>query len=170
MQRLGRSIISGLVLFATLSASAHASEPVTNTLTVQRVVQQPDGQERTEPAAAARPGNILEYAAEFHNAGPSVARGLEATLPIPVGTALIQGSVRPPDARASLDGTTFAAMPLTRKVRRPDGSVVEEPVPIAEYRFLRWPPTDLAAKASLVVRARVTVSTETPNSTSSGKR
>ena len=93
---------------------------------------QPDGQERTEPAAAARPGNILEYTAEFHNAGPSVARGLEATLPIPVGTALIQGSVRPPDARASLDGTTFAAMPLTRKVRRPDGSVVEEPVPVPQ--------------------------------------
>ena len=170
MQRLRLLIIAAVVLVAALAATAQAAEPVTNTLTVQRVVQHADGKERLEPAAAAKPGDVLEYTAEFRNAGPSVARRLEATLPIPSGTTLLPASVRPAGARASLDGTAFAAMPLTHQVRRPDGSVAAEPVPIAEYRYLRWPPTDLVATASFVVRARVVVSTETPNTVPASHR
>lgn len=157
MPSLKVPLIAGLSLLAVLSVPARAAEPVSNTLTVNHVVALAGGSERLEAAATARPGELLQYTAQFHNAGAGIARGLTATLPIPAGVVLVPGSIRPTGAQASLDGTTFAALPLTRHVRRADGSDATERVPLAEYRYLRWSPADLATNATYAVSARVVV-------------
>jgi uncharacterized repeat protein (TIGR01451 family) len=136
---------------------SHAADPVTNTLTVHRIVLQGGGHETAEPASTAKPGDLLEYVAEFHNEGTSLARGLSATLPLPGGTEFVAGSQHPAAAQASLDGTTFAPMPLKRVVREADGTSHEELVPAREYRFLRWAAMDLPGSGELSVSARVTI-------------
>jgi len=147
-------------LLAAGAALATASEPLTNTLTVHRIVgPAPGAPESSEPASSARPGDVLEYVAEFRNTGSSTARGLSATLPLPVGTEFLPGSQHPADVRASVDGVSFEALPLKRLVKQADGTVSEELVPAREYRYLRWPASDLAAGGALSVSARVTVAT-----------
>jgi uncharacterized repeat protein (TIGR01451 family) len=147
------------LLFALLAAGAAlatTSEPLTNTLAVHRIVGSAAA-ETSEPASTARPGDVLEYVAEFRNTGSSTARGLSATLPLPVGTEFLPGSQHPANARASVDGVSFDALPLKRVVKQADGSLREELVPTREYRYLRWPAADLAAGGALSVSARVTV-------------
>ena len=58
---------------------------------------------------------------------------------------------------ASLDGRTFAAVPLTRVVRGPDGRNVIREVPVSEYRALRWPLGSLSSRQSRAVTARVRI-------------
>ena len=157
MLSLSRSLICGLCVVTALSASAYGAEPVSNTLSVHRIVVGADGSEQAQAATAARPGELLEYNAEFRNAGSAVARGLEATLPIPQGVTYVAGSARPAGARASVDGTSFAPMPLVRRVRHADGTLADERVPLSEYRYLRWAPADLASNGALSVSARVVV-------------
>jgi uncharacterized repeat protein (TIGR01451 family) len=146
-------------LLAAGAALATASEPLTNTLTVHRIVASAAA-ETSEPASTARPGDVLEYVAEFHNTGSSTARGLSATLPLPKGTEFLPGSQHPADVRASVDGVSFDALPLKRVVKQADGTLREELVPTREYRYLRWPASDLAAGGALSVSARVTVATD----------
>ena len=153
-----RGMLCALLAFVQ---PALAADPVTNTLTVQRIVQN-GGVETAAPATQARPGDLLEYVAEFHNNGGSTARGLSATLPLPAGTEFVSASQHPADASASTDGVSFAAIPLKRTVRQADGSLREEPVPYAEYRYLRWPATELAAGAAFKVSARVAVASSEP--------
>jgi len=150
-----------LILFAILAAGASlatASEPLMNTLSVHRIVGR-NATETSEPASTARPGDVLEYVAEFRNTGSSTARGLRATLPLPVGTEFLPGSEHPANARGSVDGVSFDTLPLKRIVKQADGTLREELVPTHEYRYLRWPASDLAAGAALSVSARVTVAT-----------
>jgi uncharacterized repeat protein (TIGR01451 family) len=136
---------------------SQAAEPVTSTLVVHRITVTTAGLEVLAPASSASPGDLLEYVAEFHNTGPSTARGLSATLPLPKGTEFVLGSTHPAAQQASVDGTTFAPLPLKRIVKDHDGSSHEELVPAGEYRFLRWSPTDLAASGEFAVSARVRI-------------
>ncbi|QGJ17000.1 MULTISPECIES: hypothetical protein [unclassified Polaromonas] len=78
---------------------------------------------------------------------------------MPPGTTLVQASAEPTQAMASTDGTTFAPMPLTRVVKQADGSTRKEPVPLAEYRALRWDIGALPSGASTVVSLRVRIDT-----------
>jgi len=149
--------VVGIACLLSAASISHAAEPVTNTLSVHRIVAAAAGEEVSEPANTAKPGDLLEYVAVFHNQGASTARGLRATLPLPLGTEFVPGSARPGAVLASIDGTTFAPLPLKRLVKDADGTSREELVPAREYRFLRWSPTDLAASGELSVSARVTV-------------
>jgi uncharacterized repeat protein (TIGR01451 family) len=118
------------------------------------------GRETRASAESAKPGDVIEYRADYRNAGKSTVRAVQATLPIPPGTELLAGSATPGTGlRASLDGKAYQALPLMRRVKRADGQSVEVPVPLAEYRFLRWDLGDLAAQRETSVSARVRVST-----------
>jgi uncharacterized repeat protein (TIGR01451 family) len=150
------------LLAVTVLASAQGTGDVTSTLSVTRIVVGKDGKETRTGADSAKPGDVLEYVAEYRNTGKSPARKLEATLPIPSGTELLAATARPAEVRASLDGAKFEPVPLKRKVKRADGSMAEEPVPYSEYRFLRWAPRDLAAGRSARFSARVRLVTEPP--------
>jgi len=146
-----------VLLLGSTAGLALATEAVTNVLEVHRIAMHPDGIEAAESAAAARPGDVLEYKALFHNNGSKVAHDLSATLPLPAGTEFLPGSQQPAAALASIDGASFEALPLKRVVKAADGSSHEELVPAREYRFLRWAGTDLPGSGDLAVSARVRI-------------
>lgn len=146
------------------ASSAHAQQ-VASELAVMRVVKALDanppngrpGAEQLVAAEAVKPGELLQYTTTFRNTGKLPARRLAATLPIPAGTDYVASPDAEADLQASLDGTSFDAVPLMRRVNAPDGKTLTVPVPLTEYRVLRWPARDLAAGASFTTRARVRV-------------
>ena len=158
MHRSIRSTLALAVALAALSAAvpAHAAGGVTVELTASRVTKE-KGKDVHAPAEQARPGDLLEYRALYKNEGKSEARGLAATLPIPRGTQYVPGTAQPRRVEASLDGRTFAAVPLTRKVKLADGRTVTREVPASEYVALRWPLGALPVSQSREVTARVRI-------------
>lgn len=161
-------LICMTILSACMTATANSADSLSNMLSVTRIVSQSDGSEHSEPADTAKPGDVLEYTALYANGGASAVRKLEVTLPIPVGTEYLAGQSRPAGAWASTDGKTFAPQPLHRRVVK-EGAVVDESVPLAEYRFVRWPPADLAPGASLECRARVKIANKVTESATHDK-
>ena len=139
-----------------VATAARAEDSVTVQLTANRVTKT-QGRESLAPAEQARPGETLEYRAVYRNNGAAEARHVTATLPIPRGTAYVPGSASPSRVEASLDGTRFAAVPLTRVVRGADGRDVVREVPVSEYRALRWPLGSLASRQTRAVTARVRI-------------
>jgi hypothetical protein len=113
-----------------------------------------EGKEVLGSAAQAKPGDVIEEVATYTNLSKKNTRRVEATLPVPQYTEPVLGSVLPANAKASTDGTTFAAIPLKKKVRQANGVTVEQPVPLAEYRFLRWSAIELAPEKKFVASAR----------------
>jgi hypothetical protein len=66
-------------------------------------------------------------------------------------------TAQPTVVLASLDGKSFAPVPLKRKVRLADGREVTREIPTTEYRWLRWTIGSLDAKSDETVRARMRV-------------
>jgi uncharacterized repeat protein (TIGR01451 family) len=147
--------------FLALASAASAEALIKSELVAEKVVQHASGQTSTAPATAAKPGDLVVYTARYSNTGKDAARSVVVTVPVPAGLDY-QG--RPandklPPSLASLDGQNFAAIPLTRKVRTPDGKELVQPVPLGEYRFLRWNLSELAAGATVSVQLTAKVST-----------
>ncbi|WP_084181446.1 hypothetical protein [Polaromonas glacialis] len=146
-----------LVASLTLGQAALAQSPaVTSTLTAQRV-DMVNGKAVLKPAAQSKPGEVIEYSGIYRNAGTTAVDKLQAIVPVPAGTTFVPGSALPAAALASIDGTRFAPLPLTRMVRQADGSERKETVPLAEYRALRWDVGSLGAGTSAVVSLRVRI-------------
>ena len=110
-----------------------------------------------QSAAIAKPDDVLEEVATYTNTSKSALKSVEATLPIPPNTELVMASVKPTSAKASIDGKSFSKLPLTRKVRQANGVEVEQPVPLSEYRYLRWYPGELQPGKPLSFSARFKV-------------
>ncbi len=157
--------VLAFILPATFSLVAHADDTrLTSELTVSSVVKQHDGSETLAPAKTIGPGDLLEYRTVYTNRAPRPISRLVTNLPIPSGTEWVSTGTRPNTVLASLDGKLFAAVPLMRKLQRADGQWINVPVPLAEYRALRWPEQQLAAGSSFTTTARVrVVSDSTPS-------
>ena len=160
------------VLSAVLSLAAHADTgKLISQLKVWNVVTQADGAETLQPAQTVKPGDVLQYSTVYTNPGQRAVNRLVTNLPIPVGTEWVATGTVPSTVLASLDGKVFAPVPLMRKTRCADGQLVDVPVPLAEYRSLRWPEQQLAAGASFTNTARVRViSAPTPATSASVAR
>src|ERR1700687_5386692 len=160
-----------LLLAAALGLAGSAwAQPaqITSELRVERV-ETVDGKTVFKPAQVSKPGDVLEYRVKYTNRSASAATGLVANLPIPAGTTLVARSELPPGVLASTAGALTitapalsAPPPLMRAVGQPDGSERQVPVPIEEYRALRWNLGTLAAGQSEQVQARVRVNTALP--------
>ncbi len=166
LKSLSNKIIFFLLLIvfafsANAQSSATKAAPVEVKLVRSKLVMV-DGKETFRDAAIAKPGDVLQEVATYTNTSNATVRKLEATLPIPKNTELVEGSVSPNNAMASTDGVNFSAMPLKRKVRSPNGVEVEQPVALSAYRSLRWFPGDLGAGKSLSFTARFRVSDDRP--------
>lgn len=147
-------VAAGLLLAQAAFAQAPA---VTSTLSARRV-ESVAGKTVLAPADAGKPGDLVEYTSAFHNAGTKNADKLLATIPVPAGTTFVAGSAEPArSVQASTDGVRFAPMPLMRAVKHADGSVHQEPVPMADYRYVRWELGTLPAGGDLVARLRVQI-------------
>ena len=153
-------------LFQTLALSivacAASAEPVTSELTMSRVVMQRDGTEQLAPTPEVAPGDLLQYTATYRNTGLRAVSRLAATLPIPAGTEFVAAPDVSGPLQASLGGTVFEPVPLMRKHKRPDGQLVLVPVPLSEYRALRWSERELAPGGSVATSARVRVLAQAP--------
>jgi uncharacterized repeat protein (TIGR01451 family) len=150
-----------LACLCVAGAAWAQSAPVSSQLQVQQV-ETLDGKTVLHSVQASKPGDVLEYRVSYTNHSSAAVQGLIASLPIPAGTTLVDGSQLPPEALASTDGTSFAPLPLRRRVRQADGSERLVPVPFEDYRALRWSLGTLAAGATREVSARVRVNTTTP--------
>ena len=151
--------IAALAAFAAWGLDAPAQKAgseVETRLEARKVVTAADGKETFAAADQAKPGDVIEYVATYRNTTRQPIRDLDGTLPIPQQTEFLPGTQAPAQASASLDGRTYAPLPLTRKVQR-DGRTVDEPVPAREYRFLRWHADTLGAGTSVAFSARVRV-------------
>lgn len=123
-----------------------------------KIVTDKSGKESAVPADKALPGETIEYRATYTNKGKDAVRNLEATVPVPGGMEYVARTTKPGTALASLDGRTFESIPLKRKVKTPDGKMVEQEVPVTEYRMIRWKVGELAAGANTIVSARMRLS------------
>ena len=148
---------TALAAFATAGQAALSADEVQVRLTAQKVATDAQGKESLMPADRAAPGDIIEYQVVYTNAGNGAVRSLLATLPVPPAAEFIAGTASPRTAQASLDGKTFAPIPLVRTVKLPDGSSEVREVPASEYRYLRWPLNELAVGQSATVNARMRV-------------
>lgn len=137
---------------AAKAGAPRAAEPLTIKLERKKVTQA-DGKELLVTAAEAKPGDVIEETATYANTSKKNLRA-DATLPVPQYTELIVASVKPANVLASIDGTTFSPMPLKRKVKQANGVVLEQVVPVIEYRFLRWKGVDIGPEKTFVVSAR----------------
>jgi uncharacterized repeat protein (TIGR01451 family) len=149
-------VLLAVVAAYSACAMAQGRDVVETRLEARKVVRDAEGRDSLVAAEAVKPGETIEYVATYRNTGQQPVRNLAATLPIPANTEFVSGSARPQDAQASLDGRTFAPMPLKRRVVR-EGRTVEEEVPAREYRYLRWFPGELGGEKSLTFTARVRV-------------
>jgi uncharacterized repeat protein (TIGR01451 family) len=146
------------LMAAVLSPAAWAASDVVSELTVRSVAQRDSGGEALLPVSGGvKPGELLQYTAVYTNQGKTPVTRVVATLPIPAGMELATAPTAPSAALASLDGKTYAPLPLMRKVRSADGKESEVVVPLSEVRSLRWPEQQIAAGAKVSVSARMQV-------------
>jgi uncharacterized repeat protein (TIGR01451 family) len=127
---------------------------VTVQLTASKVVKT-TGKETLEPADKMKPGETVEYKAVYKNSDSKTVRDLKADLPVPAGMQFVPNTATPAAPMASTDGVTYSKLPLIRKVKGSDGQMHDEPVPVSEYRSLRWELGELPAGASKTVSARM---------------
>lgn len=151
------AVCVALSLAWTEPAAAQSKGDVQISLLARKVTAAADGKEILIAADTARPGEVIQYDAVYSNTGKKEVRNLAPTLPIPAGMEFVAESAKPAATQASLDGRTFEAFPLVRKIKRPDGRVEEVPVPFSEYRALRWNAGELKAGATtrIIARARL---------------
>lgn len=146
---------------APLATAQQAADPVKIALVAKKIIVTENG-ETAEPATTSKPGDLLQYEAIYRNTSPGAVGQLLATVPVPERLALVAASATPAGALASTDGQHFAPMPLMRAVRQADGTVVQQPVPLSEYRALRWTISELAAGERATVRLRAQVLSNAP--------
>lgn len=148
-----------LFVVATLATNSLAlaqASGVTSALVAQRV-DMVNGQAVLRPATQARPGDVISYTSTYRNNGGNAVSKMLAVVPVPTGTTLLGESITPASAQATTDGQTYAAMPLLRNVKQPDGSTRPMPVPLAEYRAVRWDIGSLGSGQSVAVSLQVRV-------------
>jgi uncharacterized repeat protein (TIGR01451 family) len=139
-------------------------------LTAHRVTTDARGKESLVSGDQAKPGEVIEYQARYRNEGTTGVHKLVATLPVPAGLEYVSRTASPSVVQASLDGKTFAPVPLTRKVRLADGREVVREVPVSEYRVLRWTLDTLDGHETEIVSARMRVSPVNTATASSSAR
>ncbi len=153
----------GLILIACLGLAAHARDEgdLSIKLEQQKIVVL-QGKEARESADNAKPGDTVEYVAEYANKGSKPITELNAIIPVPAGMEYLPATAKPALVQASLNGEKYEAVPLKRKVKLADGKEVEQLVPYKEYRFVRWTAGDLAPGASLKYSLRAKLQANNP--------
>lgn len=166
------SVVLAVPAFAQLAPSASASapakveqkaeqKPITVELTQKKVVKDERGREKLEEVDGVRPGDVLEYRAVYRNVSKQALKGVAANLPLPEGLEYVARTAQPgKGAQFALkaDGA-YEAEPLMRKGT--DGRM--QPVPLNEYRQIRWRLDELAPGAEAVVSARAKVEMAAPS-------
>ncbi len=150
----------GMMLCVLLQmGAAHAAgvakkDPVEITLQQFKVVKRGQA-EALESVDRVKPGEMIEYQAIYRNTTNHAIGNLQAILPVPANIEYLPNTAKPSAVEASVDGVSYAPVPLRRLVKLPNGQSVMRDVPVAEYRSLRWAIGDLAANQKVIVSARM---------------
>ena len=149
-----------LLTAAAMLLSLNSWAEVKVVLTATKIVQV-NGAEQRQPGEKAKPGDVIEYVADYKNIEKSAVSSVKATLPVPSGMEYIPETAVPNQVMATTDDVNYASVPLKRDVKRADGKIIQELVPYSEYRSLRWDLGEIAAGAVKSVKARMKVKTST---------
>jgi uncharacterized repeat protein (TIGR01451 family) len=146
------AVLATLALYLPLQAEVKVN------LVASKIVSV-GGAEHKQSAEKAKPGEVIEYVAEYHNTDKASVKNVMATLPVPAGLEYLPQTSAPESVMATTDGNTYAPVPLKRSVRGADGKMVQELVPYSEYRSLRWNLGEISAGANKTVKARMKIKT-----------
>lgn len=152
----------GLFLAAFLAfcaLPANGQNPDLKVNLVAKKVTVEGEKEAFSAADKAKPGDLIQYEATYKNDGQAALHNIGAVVPVPAGLVFIADSGKPASPEASLDGKTFNPTPLTRRVKNAAGVTEEQPIPLNEYRALRWNLGELAPGSSTTVMLRARVAT-----------
>ena len=150
---LGLAWLAGSGANVGWAAPANEARDIVPVLKAFKVVVK-DDVETLVPAERIKPGEVIEYQVQYRNGGKRAVRSLQAVLPIPAPLEFVSGSATPASVQASVDGKTFASLPLRRRIKGGDGAFKIVPVPLSQYRFLRWKISELPSGQTVSVRAR----------------
>ena len=152
-----------LVMLSSFTIVSHArDESDLSIKLVQGKIVTLQGKETRESADSVKPGDTIEYTAEYFNKGSKPITSLYAIIPVPSDVEYLPASARPAIIQASLNGDKYESVPLKRKVKHADGKEIEELVPYREYRYVRWAAGDLAPGNSQKYSLRVRLDTNEP--------
>ncbi|HLJ86993.1 MAG TPA: hypothetical protein VKZ53_09215 [Candidatus Angelobacter sp.] len=149
----------GLMLAAAIALYLPAQAEVKVMLAASKIVG-PDGTEQKQSSDKAKPGDVIEYVAEYRNTDTRPAKNVVATLPVPSGMEYLPQTALPGEVLASTDGVSYSPVPLKKTVRSATGQMVEQLVPFSEYRSLRWNLGDISGERSKSVKARMRVKSQ----------
>ncbi len=135
------------------------AQPIVVNLKQFKVTMDAKGESRLGDASLVLPGDVIEYQATYSNRSTSVLT-VTATLPVPEAVAYIKDSAKSkpslPYSVAQKD-SLFAQEPLVKKVTSVGGATLSQPVPLADYRFVRWDLGRLLPNTSVEVSIRAKV-------------
>jgi uncharacterized repeat protein (TIGR01451 family) len=149
----------GIIILAAIALYLPLHAEVKVTLAASNIVKL-EGSEQRQSGDKAKPGDVIEYVAEYKNTDKGPVRDVVATLPVPKGMEYMPQTATPSGVMASTDGVSYAPVPLKKTVHDASGRTVQELVPYSEYRSLRWTLGDIAGEKSKSVKARMKVKTQ----------
>ncbi|WP_299188109.1 hypothetical protein [uncultured Psychrobacter sp.] len=139
---------------ASADGSKSNMQAVNTKITASVVSVDANGQETLVPVDAntrLQSGNILEYQGYFTNTNPDRVRKMTVTLTIPEQVELLR-AVSPDFPYGSVDGDTFARMPLRTRV---DNQLQE--VDLKHYKAVRWDIEGVGLNDTVMVKYRAKV-------------
>lgn len=161
------SVWSATLGFMAIALADDVDErPLQVELTAHKVQLSAQGDAQPEQlvsAERAEPGDVIQYTATYANQGSQSLRNVVPLLPIPVGMTYMPSSASPDAVQASVDGRTFANVPLMERFVDADGRERQRPVPYERYRYLRWKVSQLDAGTRVEIGARVQVNSPSRN-------
>lgn len=128
---LKKLMLTAITALALLN-SAQAADALKMELQANKVIKTAEGKTSYVPASNAKKGETVQYRATYTNVINQSINDVAVTLPIPANM-IFTGEAKPANAQATVDGKTYADMPLMRKV---DNKWVK--IPLSEYKALRW--------------------------------
>ncbi len=111
------------------ASSAKTVAPIQTQFKAYRVHFMAGAKEELEPASSVSPGDVVEYAATHRNVSQRRLLNVDFAIPVPHGTTLWQGSVKPDHGKflsATVDGASKDQARVVWRVERFDpGQAVE---------------------------------------------
>lgn len=145
---------SALQSSAFSNSSSSNAQAVNTKITASLISVDANGNEALVPVTAdtrLQSGNILEYQGFFTNTNADRVRKMTVTMSIPEQVELL-GGVMPEFPYGSVDGNSFARMPLRGNV---NGQSQE--IPLGYYKAVRWDIEGVGLNDTVVVQYRAKV-------------
>ena len=157
MRNLGYK--SALVCALAMVSALSLWSEVKVVLTASKIVQV-NGNEQKQSSDKAKPGEVIEYVADYKNTDKRPVKDVKATLPVPKGMEYLPETANPMPVMATTDDVHYAPVPLKKIVKGADGKMTEELVPYSEYKSLRWDLGEIGGEGMKSVKARMKVRTQ----------